>query len=55
MSSFLVSHIQTTFPSEIEVDKDTVYTVGGLILVKITRISKEAFFEGKIKVNYTTI
>ena len=43
MSSFLVSHIQTTFPSEIEVEKDTVYTVGGMILVKITSKVKNLF------------
>ena len=51
----MVTNLRSCFPSEIEIDKNTVYTVGGLILVKLKRKTKGPAFDGKIKLNYKDI
>ena len=47
-----VTKIKSSFPSEIEVHGGDMFTVGGLILVKIKRNSKEPVFSGKIHLKY---
>ena len=51
-NTFIISRIQTCFPSEVEIDKNEVYTVGGLILVKLKRKNKSSCFKGKINLSY---
>ena len=46
--NIVVTKMKSVFPSEIEIHKDFLYTIGGLILVKLKRKSKEPFFKGKI-------
>ena len=51
-NAFIVTRIQTCFPSEIEVDKNEAFTIGGLILVKIKRKTKSSSFKGTVNLSY---
>jgi hypothetical protein len=44
--------MKSCFPSEIEIYGDTLYTIGGLILLKLQRKSKDPFFGAKINLAY---
>lgn len=47
--------MKSCFPSEIEIDKGEVFTVGGLVLVKLHRKDKGSSFKGKIILSYKDI
>jgi hypothetical protein len=49
---WIVTKIKSCFPSEIEIHGDAVYTVGGLILLKIKRQSKGSSFKAQIHLSY---
>jgi hypothetical protein len=51
----MVTRIKSSFPSEIEIDKETTYTAGGLILVKIYRKERTPCFKGGIRLTYENI
>jgi hypothetical protein len=38
----------------LEIEHGIVYTVGGLILVKLNRDNNDGFFKGEINLKYTT-
>jgi len=46
--------MKSAFPSELEIHQDTIYTIGGLILVKMARKSEEPFFKGELVLRYST-
>ena len=47
-----ISKIKSCFPSEIEMIGDAVYTVGGLILIKLKRNNKGSSFNAKLHLQY---
>lgn len=50
--NWTVTKMKSCFPSEIEIHGDNVYTVGGLILVKIKKPHKGSRFQGLIHLTY---
>jgi len=46
--------MKSAFPSELEIHQDIIYTIGGLILVKMTRKSEAPFFKGELVLRYST-
>jgi hypothetical protein len=53
-TSFTISKVKTVFPSELEIHKEVVYTVGGLILIKLKRKGEASFFKGEVQLKYRT-
>ncbi len=54
-NDFTITKVKSTFPSEISIVNDKVYTFGGLILLKLKRKSNQPFFKGTIKLNYSDV
>lgn len=54
LTTFTVSKVKTVCPSELEIHNDVVYTIGGLILVKLKRKSEAGSFKGEIGLRYST-
>lgn len=50
--SYEITRTKTSFPSAVEVHGGTVFTFGGLILLKLRRFSKEGSFAAQVRVAY---
>jgi len=46
--------MKSIFPSELEIHHDKIYTIGGLVLVKLKRKTEVPFFKGQIVLSYST-
>jgi hypothetical protein len=44
--------MKSSFPSEIKIVNGRVHNYGGLILIKLSRRSKNPFFKGRITLDY---
>ena len=47
-----ISRVKSVFPSELSIENGIVYTLGGLILVKLDRNNTEGTFSGQINLKY---
>lgn len=47
--------MKSSFPSEIKIVNGRVHNYGGLILIKLSRRSKNPFFNGKIILDYEDV
>jgi hypothetical protein len=54
LTTLTVSKVKSVFPSELEIHHDVVYTIGGLMLVKLKRKSEAGSFKGEIGLKYRT-
>lgn len=53
--AFLVTKVKSIFPSEIEIVGDRIFTLGGLILLKLKRKTNQPFFKGAVKLEYRDV
>lgn len=54
-TSLTISRMKTVFPSELEIHHEDIFTVGGLILVKLKRKSEANHFKGEVRLRYRTL
>ena len=53
-TAFTITKVKSVFPSEVEIQNGILYTIGGLILVKLNRDNDNGSFKGEINLKYTT-
>jgi hypothetical protein len=51
-TTFVITKMKSVFPSEVEIHNGTLFTVGGLLLIKLNRKEPQPFFKGEVVLSY---